>query len=151
MNDCFQFSVSTHDGIVALRKTLTHSAPSLATLPHLALKTLCLLVACLTSPNHSGCISGMDLLNFTSCHTERKVANQTFYLTPTQYTDTRLTCPNTNPITPGVWQSSHWSTSFYVTGMIQSGRRSMVQVGTEPRFATFQADAFTTRPMRPSS
>ena len=38
--------------------------------------------------------------NFTCCHTEIEVADQTFYLTQSQYTDTVLTSPSADPITP---------------------------------------------------
>ena len=46
---------------------------------------------------------------FTSCHTEIEVADQTFYLTQSQYTDTGPTSPSADPITPGAWQGSRWS------------------------------------------
>ena len=36
--------------------------------------------------------------------TEIGVADQTFYLTQSQYTDTG---PSADPITPGAWQGSH--------------------------------------------
>ena len=52
------------------------------------------------------CISGTDLLrsgNFTCCHTDIEVADQTFYLTQSPYTDTRPTSPSADPITPGAW------------------------------------------------
>ena len=39
--------------------------------------------------------------NFTCCHTETEVANQTFYLTQSQYTDTGPTSPSADPIMPG--------------------------------------------------
>ena len=35
------------------------------------------------------------------CHTEIEAADQTFYLTQSQYTHTRPTRPSTDPITPG--------------------------------------------------
>ena len=57
--------------------------------------------------------------NFTSCHTEIQVADPTFYLTQSQYTDTGLTSPSADPITPGAWQGSHWNANFEVTGMIR--------------------------------
>ena len=47
--------------------------------------------------------------NFTCCHTEIELADQTFHLTQSQYTDTRPTSPSADPITPGAWQGSHWS------------------------------------------
>ena len=56
-------------------------------------------------------------VNFTCCRTEIEVADQTFYLTQSQYTDTGPTSPSADPITPGAWQGSHWSANFEVTGM----------------------------------
>ena len=47
--------------------------------------------------------------NFTCCHTEIEVADQTLYLTQSQYTDTGQTSPSADPIMPGTWQRSHWS------------------------------------------
>ena len=58
--------------------------------------------------------------NFTCCHTEIEVADQTFHLTQSQYTDTRSTSPSTDPITPGALQGNqgcHWSANFKVAGM----------------------------------
>ena len=37
------------------------------------------------------------------------IADQTFYLTQLQYTDTRPTGPNADPVVPGAWKGSHWS------------------------------------------
>ena len=55
------------------------------------------------------------LLNVpATCHTETEVADQTFHLTQSQYTDTRPTSPS---IDPGAWHGSHWSANFLVTGM----------------------------------
>ena len=45
-------------------------------------------------------------------HSEIEVADPTFYLTQSQYTDTGLTSPSADPITPGAWQGSHWSANF---------------------------------------
>ena len=53
-----------------------------------------------------------DLHNFTCCHTEIEVADQTLYLTQSQYTDTGPTTPGADPIMPGTWQGSHWSVNF---------------------------------------
>ena len=50
--------------------------------------------------------------NFMCCHTEIEVADQTFYLTQSQYTDTGPTSPSADPITPGAWQGSYWSANF---------------------------------------
>ena len=75
-------------------------------------------------PATGECISGTDLLrsNYTCCHTEIEVADQTFYLTQSQYTDTGPTSPSADPITPGAWQGSHWSANFEVTGMTRPGK-----------------------------
>ena len=35
------------------------------------------------------------------CHAETEAADQTFYLTQSQYTDTGPTCPGADPVTPG--------------------------------------------------
>ena len=71
---------------------------------------VCLLVGCLTSQQQASVSQGRICLdNFTCCHNEKEVADQTFYLTQSQYTDTGPTSPSADPITPGAWQGSHWS------------------------------------------
>ena len=71
---------------------------------------LLLFVGCLTSQQQASVSQGRICSdNFTCCHTEIDVADQTFYLTQSQYTDTRPTSPSADPITPGAWQGSHWS------------------------------------------
>ena len=76
------------------------------------------LVGCLTSQQHASVSQGRICSdNFTCCHTEIEVADQTFHLTQSLYTDTGPTSPSTDPITPGAWQDSHWSANFEVTGM----------------------------------
>ena len=78
---------------------------------------VCWLV-CLTSQQQASVSQGRICTdNFTCCHTEIEVADQTFYLTQSQYTDTGPTSPSADPITPGTWQGSHWSAHFEVTGM----------------------------------
>ena len=74
---------------------------------------VCLLVGCLMSQQHA-CVSQGRICsdNFTCCHTEIEVADPTFYLTQSQYTDTGPTSPSADPITPGAWQGSHWSANF---------------------------------------
>ena len=60
------------------------------------------LVGCLTSQQHASVSQGRFCSdNFTCCHTEIEVADQTFHLTQSQYTDTGLTSPSADPITPG--------------------------------------------------
>ena len=66
---------------------------------------LCLLfVACLTSQQHTSVSQGRICTgNFTCCHTEIEVADQTFYLTQSQYINTGPISPSSDPITPGAW------------------------------------------------
>ena len=79
---------------------------------------VCWLVGCLTSQQQPSVSQGRICSdNFTCCHTEIQVADPTFYLTQSQYTDTGPTSPSADPITPGAWQGSHWSVNFEVTGM----------------------------------
>ena len=81
-------------------------------------ESFCLLVGCLTSQQQASVSQGRICSdNFTCCHTEIEVADPMFYLTQSQYTDTGLTSPSADPITPGAWQGSHWSANFEVTGM----------------------------------
>ena len=97
-------------------------------------KGCCVFVGCLTSQQHASVSQGRICSdNFTCCHTEIEVADQNFYLIQSQYTDTRLTSPSTDPITPGAWQGSHWSANFYVTSM------------TRPGSSAPEADALTSR------
>ena len=73
----------------------------------------CLFVCCLTSQQQASVSQGRICSdNFTCCHTEIEVVDQTFYLTQSQYTDTGPTSPSADPITPGAWQGSHWSANF---------------------------------------
>ena len=100
-------------------------------------------VGCLTSKQHDSVSQGRICSdNFTCCHTEIEVADQTFYLTQSQCTDTGPTSPSTDPIMPGAWQGSHWSTNFEVTGMTRPGTIPS-QAGFEPC-----PDALTNRPKR---
>ena len=103
---------------------------------------VCWLLACLTSQQHAIVPQGRICSdNFTCSHTETEVAGQTFYLTPSQYTDTWPTGPSTDPIMPGAWQDSHRSANFEVTGMTRPRKKSR-------RKRDLEADALTTRPMK---
>ena len=74
---------------------------------------VCLLVGCLTSHQHASVSQGRICTdNVTCCHTETEIADQTFCLTHSQYTDTGPTSPSADPITLGTWQGSHWSANF---------------------------------------
>ena len=75
--------------------------------------------------------------DFTCCHTEVEVADPTFYLTQSQYTDTGPTSPSADPIMRGAWQGSHWSANFEVT--------SMTRPGKIPSQAGFEARIFRSR------
>ena len=86
---------------------------------------ICLFVGCLTSQQHASVSQGRICTdNFTCCHTEIEAADQTFYLTQSQHSDTRPTSPSADLITPGAWQGSHWSANFWVTGMIRPRKNS---------------------------
>ena len=112
------------------------------------LKIWGLLVGCLTFQQHASvCQGGICSDNFTCCHTEIEVADQTFYLTQSQYTDTRLSSPSADPITPGAWQGSYWSAKFWVTGMTRP-RKIPAQAGFEPRIFHSWGGRLTTRPTR---
>ena len=74
---------------------------------------VCLLAGCLTSQQQASVSQGRICSdNFTCCRIEIEVADQTFYLTQSQYIDTGPTSPSADPIAPGAWQGSHWSASF---------------------------------------
>ena len=89
------------------------------------------LLACLLNVPATGeCISRTDLLR--QFYTEVEVADQTFHLTQSQYTDTGPTSPSTDPITPGAWQGSHWSANFEVTSMTRPPKKIPSQAGFEP-------------------
>ena len=93
---------------------------------------VCLLVGCFTSQQQARVSQERICLdNFTCCHTEIEVADQTFYLTQSQYTDTGPTSPTSDPITPGSWQGSHWSANFEVTGMTRPRKNPVASgIGT---------------------
>ena len=60
--------------------------------------------------------------NFTCCHTKTEVADQTFYHTQSQFSDTRPTSPSADPITPGAWQGSHWGGNISISGITRPGK-----------------------------
>ena len=111
----------------------------------------CLLVGCLTSQQQASVSQGRICSDkFTCCHTEIEVADQTFYLTQSQYTDTGPTSPSADPITPGAWKGSHWSANFSVTGMTRPKKKSRRKRDSNPGSSALEADALTTRPTRRS-
>ena len=65
-------------------------------------KGFVLFVGCLTSQQQASVSQGRICSDkLTCCHTETEVADQTFYLTQSQYTDTGPTSPSADPISPG--------------------------------------------------
>ena len=69
----------------------------------------CLFDSCITSQQHASVSQGQIYSdNCICCH--KKL--QTFYLTQSQYTDTRPTSPSADPVMPGTRQGSHWSATL---------------------------------------
>ena len=68
---------------------------------HLSEQFVGRLVGCLTSQQQASVSQGRIWTdNFTCCHTEIEVADPTFYLTQSQYTDTMLTSPRVSTGVP---------------------------------------------------
>ena len=98
--DCFRLLSTTLSPVDASQKKLTKLLGSL--------QRMLLFVGCVTSQQQASVSQGWICSdNFTCCHTEIEVADQTFYLTRSQYTDTGPTSPSADPIMPGAWQGSH--------------------------------------------
>ena len=93
---------------------------------------ICLFVGCSTSQQHATCVSQGRICadNFTCCHTEKEVADQTFYLTQSQCTDTGPTTPSGDPIMPGAWQGSH-SSAIFLSHWYDSTRKNPVASGIQ--------------------
>ena len=98
-----------------------------------------LFVGCLEPLQHASVPHGWICSDSrTCCQTETEVADQTFYLIVSQYTDTEPTSPSADPINskmPGTWHGSYWTTNNQVTGMTPHRKRSMAKVGIEPQSA----------------
>ena len=112
---------------------------------------VCLLVGCLTSQQHARVSQGLICSdNFTCCHTEIEVADQTFHLTQSQYTDTGPTSPSADPITPGTRQGNHWSADFKsLVGLDPD--KIPAQAGFEPGIFRPGGGRLTTTPTRRSA
>ena len=81
-----------------------------------------LLVDCVMSQQHDSVFQRRICSdNFTCCRTEIEVADQTFCLTQSQYTDTGLTSLRADPMTPGAWQGNHRGANSEITGMTRPG------------------------------
>ena len=107
------------------------------------------LLACLTSQKRASVSQGRICSNnFTCCHTETEVADQTFYLNQSQYTDTGPTSPSADPIMQGAWQGSHWSANFLSHWYDTTRKKSRHKQDSNPGSCVPEADALTTRPTR---
>ena len=104
------------------------------------------MVACIYSQQHARVSQGQICSGkCTCCHTEIEVADQTFYITQSQYIDTGSTCPSADPITPGAWQGSHWRVNILVNGMT---RPRKIPAESNTRSVALEADTLTTGPSR---
>ena len=104
-------------------------------------EVLLLFVGCLTSQQHASVSQGQICSdNFTCCHTEIEVADQTFHLTQSQYTDTGPTSPSTDPLECQF--RSHWYDS--------TPKKSWHKRDSNPGSSNLEADAVTTWPTRQS-
>ena len=105
-------------------------------------ETVCLFVGCLTSQQHASVSQGRICSdNFTCCHTEIEVANQTFHLTRSQFTDTWQTSPSANPIMPGAWQSSHWGANFLSHWYDSTPKKSRRNRDSNPGSSSLEVEA----------
>ena len=80
-------------------------------------------------------ISGMDLLTHLYMLPHWHSICTSSLLSYTEHTDTRPTSPNIDPIVPGAWKGSQWSTTSQAAGMTGSGR-----AGFDPRIFVLKAD-----------
>ena len=95
----------------------------------------CLLFAgCLTSQQHaSASQGGICSDNFTCCHIEIEVADPTFHLTQSQYTDTGSTSPSAGRV---------------ATGVPMTTKKIQTQAGFEPGTFRSRGGRLTTRGVR---
>ena len=101
-------SITIHSQCIMSRFDVPHN---LRTRSHT--RCFVLLVGCLTSQQHASVPQGRICSDKCTCwHTEIEVADQTFFLTQSQYTNFGPTSPSTDPISPGAWQGSNWSSNF---------------------------------------
>ena len=106
------------------------------------------LVGCLTSQQQASVSQGRICSDHcTCCHTEIQVADQTFYLTQSQYIDTRPTSPSADPRTPGAWQGGYWSADFGVTGVSRHPKNPGAS-GIRTGIFRSRGGRLTTRPTR---
>ena len=110
---------------------------------------VCLFVGCLTSQQHASVPQGRICSdNFTCCHTQVEVADQTIHLTQSQYTDIGPTSLSVDPVTPDVWQGSHWNANFLCHWYDSTSKKIPAQAGFEPGIFRSRGGRLTTRPTR---
>ena len=104
--------------------------------------SVCWLLAWCCSQQHASVSQGRICSNKCTCCTYVvHVADQTLYLTQSQYTDTWPTSPSVDPISPGAWQGSHWT--IFKTGTTQPWKISR---GASSHWTIFKTG--TTRPWK---
>ena len=116
-----------------------------------------LLVGCLTPQQHAS-VSQERIWSekFTHCYTETEAADQTFYLTQSQYTDAGPTSPSDDPITPEPGRAATGMPIFFfffffktVTSMTRPGKTSPRRKReSNRRSSALKAGALTTWPTR---
>ena len=107
---------------------------------------------CLTSQQQASVSQGrIRTVNFTCCHTEIEVADQTFCLTQSLYTDNGPTSHSADSIMPGAWPGSQWSGNFEVTGMTRPRQKSQCKRDSKTGSSALEVDALTTKPTRGST
>ena len=91
------------------------------------------LLVCVTPKQHAN-VSQERIFwdNWTCCHTEIVVADQTYYLAQSQYTDTGATSFSAYRVAQDAWQVSHYSTNFPVAGMTRPGKSLTRKAGLGP-------------------
>ena len=111
---------------------------------------VCLLVGCLASQQQAS-VSQRRICSdkFTCCHTEIEVADQTFYLTQSQYTDTWPTSPSADAITPGDGRVATGVPIFKSLVWLDP-EKIPAQAGFEPGIFRSRGGRLTTRPARRS-
>ena len=123
-----------------------HTATSTSTF---ARSAVCLFAGCITSQQHASVSQGRICSdNFTCCHTEIEVADPTFHLTRSKYTDTGPTSPSTDPTTSGTWRGSRWTANFLSHWYDSTLEKSRCKRDLNPGSSALEGDTLTTRPIR---
>ena len=96
-----------------------------------------------------GCFTSLSQGRVCS-DTEIEVADQTFYLSQSQFTDIGPTSPRVDLLTPGAWKGSACSASFKVTSMT-TWKKVCRESGIRTLVCRARYGRLTTRPTRRSS